>query len=382
MRFFRTLATALSLFVLTAAANAAADLGNTSVISPTDSSNGSGTCPSWSGSAAPSTIDEAGRCLQGAIAREWSWRNPTLTTTGSANAYVLTYSVAPAAYYNGQTFSFKTNFANTGTATLNVNSLGAKTIKKDVSGTLTALSSGDIASGAFISVAYNSSDDSFVWMNRGTTYSSATTSAEGIVELATTGEAETGTDSTRAVTAAGVLAAVTGKKPIWIPGGALIPRTTNGCTVADLELATNDIMTRTCNFDGAGTAEIGGGFWVKMPASWDAGTVSVVFTWAHPSTTTNFTVKWQAACRAVGNDDAMDAALGTGQFVEDTGGTTTDLYVSAETSAITCAGTPAAGDAVYFEFERHPGAAGDTMTVDAYLVGVTVYYTDNAFVEP
>ena len=210
----------------------------------------------------------------------------------------------------------------------------------------------------------------------------ATESATGVCELATTGEAETGTDTTRCVTAAGVLAAVTGKKPIWIPGGSLIERTTNGCTVADLELATNDIMTRTCNFDGAGTAEIGGGFWVKMPVSWDEGTVSVVFTWAHPSTTTNFTVKWQAACLAVGNDDAMDAALGTGQSVEDTGGTTTDLYVSGETPAITCAGSPAAGDAVYFEFERHPGAANDTMTVDAYLVGVTVYYTDNAVVEP
>lgn len=143
------------------------DLGNTSVFSQTDGSNNTGTQPSWSGSAAPSTIDDAGRALQGAVFREWNWRNFTVSTTGSANAYVVTYSVAPAALYNGQRFGFITNFANTGSATLNINSLGAKTIKKVVAGVKTALASGDMASGAFVEVAYNTSDDSFLWVNRG-----------------------------------------------------------------------------------------------------------------------------------------------------------------------------------------------------------------------
>jgi hypothetical protein len=143
------------------------EIGNSAVWSQTDASNNTGTQPSWSGSASPDTIDNAGRAMMGAITREWNWRSFTVSTTGSPNAYVVTYSVAPDALYNGQRFGFITNFANTGSATLNINSIGAKTIKKVVAGTKTALSSGDMASGAFVEVAYNQADDSFLWVNRG-----------------------------------------------------------------------------------------------------------------------------------------------------------------------------------------------------------------------
>ena len=161
------------------------DLGNTSVFSQTDGSNNSGTQPSWSGSAAPSTLDDAGRGLQGAVTREWNWRNYTLTAAGTADAKTLTYSVAPAAYYNGQRFAFIANTTNTGSATLNVNSLGAKTIKKDVSGTLTNLSASDMVSGMFVEVAYNTANDCFVWVNRGgvTTGNSNTFTANQVIEV-------------------------------------------------------------------------------------------------------------------------------------------------------------------------------------------------------
>ncbi len=142
------------------------DLGNTGVFSQTDASNNSGTMPSWSGAAAPSTLDDAGRAFQGAVTREWNWRSYTLTAAGTADAKTLTFSVAPAAYYNGQRFAFIANTTNTGSATLNVNSLGAKAIKKDVSGTLTNLSASDMVSGKFVEVAYNLANDCFVWVNQ------------------------------------------------------------------------------------------------------------------------------------------------------------------------------------------------------------------------
>lgn len=50
---------------------------------------------------------------------------------GSNDTYVITLSPAPVAYANGMVVRFKANTANTGTCTLNVNSLGAITIKKD-----------------------------------------------------------------------------------------------------------------------------------------------------------------------------------------------------------------------------------------------------------
>jgi len=142
------------------------DLGS-NTFTQADSGNATGVMPSWNGSAAPSTLDDAGRALQGAVTREWNWRNYTLTAGGSADAKTITYSVAPQAYFNGQRFTFIANTTNTGSATLNVNGLGAKTIRKDVSGTLTNLAAGDMASGMFVEVAYNTANDCFVWVNLG-----------------------------------------------------------------------------------------------------------------------------------------------------------------------------------------------------------------------
>jgi hypothetical protein len=78
-----------------------------------------------------------------------------LTATGSANAYVLTYSPAPSGLVTGQIYSFVANFANTGASTININSLGAKNITKN--GTA-ALSTGDLASGQAVSVLYDGTE--------------------------------------------------------------------------------------------------------------------------------------------------------------------------------------------------------------------------------
>ena len=52
-----------------------------------------------------------------------------VTSTGSANAYVITLVTAPAALVAGQGFTFKANFLSTGAATLKVNTQDAKNIK-------------------------------------------------------------------------------------------------------------------------------------------------------------------------------------------------------------------------------------------------------------
>lgn len=157
------------------------DFGS-ATFSQTDSSNATGTMPSWSGAAAPSTLDDAGRALQGAVTREWNWRSYTLTAGGTADAKTLTFSVAPAAYYNGQRFSFIANTTNTTTATLNVNSLGAKSIRKMIAGTATVLAAGDMAAGAYVEVAYNTAGDYFVWLNRGlSSFPAGSASAPSII---------------------------------------------------------------------------------------------------------------------------------------------------------------------------------------------------------
>ena len=167
--------------------------------SQTDGSN-TGALPGLSGASAPNLIDDSIRAMMGATKREHDWRNFTVTSGGSSNAYTLTYTVAPTAYYTGQRFGFITNFSNTSAATVNVNALGAKTIKKMVAGVATDLSSGDFASGDYIDVVYNGTN--MIWINKGqaTTVSAASDTSQGIVELATTTEVLTGTDTARAVT--------------------------------------------------------------------------------------------------------------------------------------------------------------------------------------
>ncbi len=64
--------------------------------------------------------------------------NDYVADTGAADAYVIAPSPAITAYAVGQKFTFKAANANTGTSTINVNGLGAKTIKINVTEDLPA----------------------------------------------------------------------------------------------------------------------------------------------------------------------------------------------------------------------------------------------------
>jgi hypothetical protein len=142
-----------------------ADILNTSVFSQTDANNNTGFSPTFPEGMAPSALNDNGRALQGAVTRWAWWSNFTATSTGAANAYVLTYSVAPSALFDGQIYSFRASFVNTGSCTLNINGLGAKTIKRVINGTKTALAGGEIQIGQRVSVEYDLATTSWIWVN-------------------------------------------------------------------------------------------------------------------------------------------------------------------------------------------------------------------------
>lgn len=73
-------------------------------------------------------------------------------SSGGTDTYATTLNNPPAAYIIGQQFSFKADVGNTGPATLNINGIGAKTIKKNVS---TDLQDGDILAGQIVVVEYD-----------------------------------------------------------------------------------------------------------------------------------------------------------------------------------------------------------------------------------
>lgn len=125
-----------------------------------------------------------------------------LSSVSGADTITASAPIGLSAYAAGQEFRFVSIGANTGAVTLNINSIGAKSVTKDGA---TALAAGDIASGAVCVVVYDGTQFQLVSAR---VVSAASDTVAGVVELATNAEAQTGTDATRAVTPA-ALASVT-----------------------------------------------------------------------------------------------------------------------------------------------------------------------------
>lgn len=203
--------------------------------------------------------------------------------------------------------------------------------------------------------------------------SAATESASGIVELATSAEVATGTDTGRCVTPAG-LAALHQYQTVYVPAAGMTPTTTNGAAAGTNEYATQDINIDYLAFDGA-TEEFAE-FQFPMPENWDRGTIKAKFFWSSASgSTAADTVEWEIQAGALSDDDAIDAALGTSQVISDAllADNGADLQVSGATPAMTVGGTPAIGDLIHFKVSRNVGGTDD-MTEDAWLFGVWIQY--------
>lgn len=85
-----------------------------------------------------------------------------LIDSGTADAKVLAMTVAPGAYYEGMHFTFINLVANTGAATINVNTLGAIALKKNSGADL---ASGDLVAGGVYEVIKKGAN--FVVLNLG-----------------------------------------------------------------------------------------------------------------------------------------------------------------------------------------------------------------------
>lgn len=167
-----------------------------------------------------------------------------------------------------------------------------------------------------------------------------------------------------------------GKETLWIPATAMVARTTGGPGVGSLETSSNKVNQQTLDFSPS-SAEYAQ-FSIRMPKSWNEGSVTFVPVWSHGAAVTNFGVSWGLQGVAIGDNEALDAAFGTAQVSEDSGGTTDRIYFGPASPAITIGGGPQAEDLVVFQVYRNPAAAADTLAVDARLHGVSVYITTNA----
>jgi hypothetical protein len=79
----------------------------------------------------------------------------TCTTTGSADTYVCTPTPALGAYATGQKLRINVNASNTGASTINISTLGAKSIVKVAGGITTALAANDLLTGQYAEMFYD-----------------------------------------------------------------------------------------------------------------------------------------------------------------------------------------------------------------------------------
>jgi hypothetical protein len=118
------------------------------------------------------------------------------TDVGSANAYSISVPAMGSAYFAGMPVAFTAANANTTTSTINVNSIGAVTIKKQ--GGTADLASGDIQAGALVVLIY---DGTYFQMQSQLGNSS---SGGGVTSIATTSPVTGGT-----ITSTGTIACPT-----------------------------------------------------------------------------------------------------------------------------------------------------------------------------
>ena len=177
------------------------------------------------------------------------------------------------------------------------------------------------------------------------------------------------------VQAGGSAVKVAGKETIWVPATAMYPNTTNGCAdIAQTELS-NGPELKTLNFDK--DSDEFAQFAVAFPKSWNEGTVTFQAFFTADTTNTG-TTKWTIAGVALADDGSLNTAFGTavGPTAKAMSGTANDLAVTAESGAVTIAGSPSTDEYVFFEVSRD--VSEDDLTADAKLLGIKLFFTTDA----
>lgn len=205
----------------------------------------------------------------------------------------------------------------------------------------------------------------------------------GDLEFGNAGTA--GTDTTLSYSAAGELTlegdAVkhAGKQMMWIPAASMRNGVASPASCGDTyDSGASDISITVCAFD-PGATEERAEFTVAMPKAWNESTVTFIpiSTCAGACAATEI-LQYEVACGAVSSEDSVNVTLGTAQSSAKTlqATPTNESLVGAESSAITCGGTPAENDIVHFRISRD--TSNDNMAGDALLIGVKLFWTDNA----
>tara|TARA_R100000700_G_C3167707_1_gene142605 strand:+ start:48 stop:1280 length:1233 start_codon:yes stop_codon:yes gene_type:complete len=169
---------------------------------------------------------------------------------------------------------------------------------------------------------------------------------------------------------------IAGKETMWVPAAAMYATTTNGADSAQVETTATRPDLKVFDFD-ASTKQFTQ-FTVAMPKSWNEGTLTYQVYWS-PSTTNTGDAIFGLQAVACADNDTIDVAFGTAINITDAGiGTVEDQQITSESSAMTVAGSPAAGEQTYFQLFRDAADGSDTFTGECRVLGVKIFFTTDA----
>ena len=169
---------------------------------------------------------------------------------------------------------------------------------------------------------------------------------------------------------------IAGKETIWVPAAAMYAPTTNGADAEQVETTATRPDMKVFDFD-ASTKQYTQ-FTIAMPKSWNEGTLTYQVYWA-PSTTNTGNAIFGLQGVACADGDTIDVAYGTAIEITDAGiGSVEDQQITSESSAMTVAGSPAAGEQSYFQLYRDAADGSDTFTGECRVLGIKLFFTTDA----
>ena len=166
-----------------------------------------------------------------------------------------------------------------------------------------------------------------------------------------------------------------GKQSMWVPASSMYPNTTSGCAdLTQVELS-NGPEIKVLDFDPS--SDENAQFTVAFPKEWNEGTVTFQAFFTVTGTNTG-TVAWGLSGVSFADNGDQNTAFGTNVVAtaKAHSGTSNDLDVSAESGAVTIAGSPSTDELVYFQIMRDVSA--DNQSGDARLLGIKLFFTTDA----
>ena len=151
------------------------------------------------------------------------------------------------------------------------------------------------------------------------------------------------------------------------------PAYTSGPGTSYFETTSDKVNINTVDFD---AAAIEYASWqLLLPQDYDSGTITFQVYYTNLACTDDDVI-WTLQGVAFANSDSLDIAFGAAVDVTFAPASYTNyiMHITGESTAVTIAGTPAPGNLCVLRLSRKASDGGDTLNVDAKLIGLRVIY--------